>query len=57
VGQRTPHKTRDTEIYREKSGGETQRYEYGEKFLNRKAMACDIIENLKMGPHKIAKFH
>jgi hypothetical protein len=40
MDQRTPHKTRDTEIYRGESGEKPQRYGHRKKFLNRTAMAC-----------------
>ena len=36
----TPHKTRDSETYREESGGKPQRYGHRGKILNRTAMAC-----------------
>ena len=41
MDQTTPHKTRDTETYRGESGEEPQRGS-GEKFLNRRAMACFV---------------
>jgi hypothetical protein len=42
VDPRTPHKTRDTAIYRGESGENPRRYGHGEKFLNRTAMACAV---------------
>jgi hypothetical protein len=42
VDQGTPHKTRDTEIYRGGSGENPGRNGYREKFLNRTAMACAV---------------
>jgi hypothetical protein len=43
VDRGTPHKTRDTEIYREVSGKKPQRYGHrGKKFLKRTAMACSV---------------
>jgi hypothetical protein len=42
VDQRTPHKTRDTEIYRGESGEEPRRVGTGERFLNRTPMTCSV---------------
>jgi hypothetical protein len=42
VDQGTPHKTRDTEIYRGESREKPRRYGHGENFLNRTAMACAV---------------
>jgi hypothetical protein len=42
VDQGTLHKTKDTETYREESGGKPEDMGTGEKLLNRKAMACAI---------------
>jgi hypothetical protein len=42
VDQGTPHKTRDTETYREESGEKAQDMVTGGKFLNRTAMACAV---------------
>jgi hypothetical protein len=42
VDQGTPHKTRDTETYREESGESLKDMGTGEKFLNRTTMACDV---------------
>ena len=39
MDERTPHKTRDTEIYTGESGEKPRRYGPKEKFLNRTAMA------------------
>jgi hypothetical protein len=37
-----PHKTRDTEIYREESVDSLEHMDTGGKFLNRTPMACAI---------------
>jgi hypothetical protein len=43
VDQRTPHKTRDTEIYSGESRGNPQRYGHrGKKILNKTAVACAV---------------
>jgi hypothetical protein len=44
VDQRPPHKTRDTEIYRNwgESGKTLKGMDTGEKFLNRNAMVCAV---------------
>jgi hypothetical protein len=42
VDQRTPHKTRDREIYRGESGKSLEDMGTWEKFLNRTAMACAV---------------
>jgi hypothetical protein len=42
MDQRTSHKTRDTETYREKVGKSLEDMGTGEKFLNRTAMACAV---------------
>jgi hypothetical protein len=42
VNQGTPHKTRDTETYRGKSGGKPKDMGIGGKFLKRTAMACAV---------------
>ena len=42
MDQRTPHKTRDTEIYRGESGESLKDMGTGGKFLNRTAMACVV---------------
>jgi hypothetical protein len=42
MDQRTPHKTRHTEIYRRESREMPQDMGTGEKFLNRTAMACTV---------------
>jgi hypothetical protein len=43
VDQRTPQKTRNTEIYRGESGEKPRRYGHsGKKFLNKTTMACAI---------------
>jgi hypothetical protein len=42
VDQGTPHKTRDSETYRGKSGEKPQIYGHRGKFLNRTAMACAV---------------
>jgi hypothetical protein len=42
VDQRTPHKTRDTEIYRGESGENPQTYGHWENFLNRTSMGCAV---------------
>jgi hypothetical protein len=56
VDQRTPHKVRDTEIYRGESRGKPQRYGNMGKIpeQNKNGLCCNI-KNRKMGPHKIAK--
>jgi hypothetical protein len=41
-GPRTPHKTRDSETYREKVGNSLEDMGTREKFLNRTAMACAV---------------
>jgi hypothetical protein len=42
VDQGIPHKTRDIEIYRGVSGVRLKDMGTGEKFLNRRAMACAV---------------
>ena len=42
MNQRTLHKTRDSETYREESGESLEDMGTGEKFLNRTAMACAV---------------
>jgi hypothetical protein len=42
VDQRTPHKTRDTEIYRGESGEKPRRYGHRGKSPNRIAMTCAV---------------
>jgi hypothetical protein len=42
VDQRTPHKTRDTETYREKVGRASKIWAQGERFLNRTPMTCAL---------------
>ena len=42
MDQGTPHKTRDSETYREKRGGDLKDMGTGEKLLNRTAMACAV---------------
>jgi hypothetical protein len=56
MNQRTPHKTRDTETYRGKSGEKHGRYGDRGKIPeeNTYGLCCKIVNQL-MGPHKIAK--
>jgi hypothetical protein len=56
VDQRTPHKTRDTEIYREESGEESLRYGHRGKIpeQNNNDLCCKV-KNRQMGPHKTSK--
>jgi hypothetical protein len=42
VDQGTPHKTRDSETYRGKSGKSLEDVGTGENFLNRTAMSCAV---------------
>jgi hypothetical protein len=42
VDQRTPHKTRDTETYSGESVESLKDMGTGEKFLNRRAIACAV---------------
>ena len=42
MDQRTPHKTRDTENYRGKSGETLENMDTEGKFLNRTTMACAV---------------
>jgi hypothetical protein len=42
LDQRTPHKTRDTEIYRGESGENLEDMGTGKKFLNKTVMACAV---------------
>jgi hypothetical protein len=42
VDQGTPHKNRDTEIYRGEMGKSLEDMGTGKKFLNRTAMACAV---------------
>jgi hypothetical protein len=42
VNQGTPHKSRDSETYREESGEKPRRYGHRGIFLNRTAMACAV---------------
>ena len=56
MDQGTPHKTRDTEIYRGESGENLKHMGTGEIFMNRKFPGlCSEIKNQQIGPHKIAK--
>ena len=53
MDQGTPHKTRDTKIYRGEIGGKPQRWEKIPE-QNSSGLCCKI-EKRQMGPHKIAK--
>ena len=56
MDQGTPHKTRDTETYREESGSKPFMYGHREKILEQKSNGlCCKIENPQTGPQKIAK--
>ena len=57
MDQRTPHKTRDTEIYRGESGEKPRRYGQRGKILNRTAMACAVRSRIdKWDPIKLQSF-
>ena len=53
---RTPHKSRDTAIYRGESGEKSRRYGHRVKIPkeNSNGLFCKM-KNQQMGPHKIAK--
>jgi hypothetical protein len=46
VDQRTPHKNRDTEIYRGECRESLEDMCTGEKFLNKRAMACAVSSRI-----------
>jgi hypothetical protein len=54
VDQRTPHKTRDTEIFRGESGKILEDMGTGGKLLNRTAMACTV--GSRIGKWDVMKF-
>jgi hypothetical protein len=57
VDQRTPHKTRDTEIYRGESGEKPRRYGHRGKIHKQNSNGlCFKIKNQKIGPHKMQSF-
>jgi hypothetical protein len=56
VDQGPPHKTRDTETYRGKSGEEPQTHGHKRKIpeQNTNGLCCKI-KNREIGPHKTVK--
>ena len=55
MDQGSPYKTRYTEKNRKWSGEEPQIYGHRGKVLNRTPMAYALNQELRNGPHKIAK--